>query len=420
MKIMKKICISILILGAAWLVSCQDADVIKPYGSTEKPKTVAVTDVVNGYGRSVIYYKLPDDNNLHYVKAVFTPRPGEQAEVNASFLTDSLVLSGFKEAGNCKVELYSVSYGGTYSDPVTVTVSPDIPPYQLAVQTLNCAEGFGGITVESKNPTEANLIMTVTKLDEDGAWKEISTRYTSAADVRFSVRGQDAVPSTFRVTVKDRWGSSMTSEDINLTPILEIECDKTRITGIYGLPGDNTTQHTSAGTGGIYAAFDGIVGSNLKQDFQPSWHTAPNSGMPQHFTFDMGGVYVFSRLLYHPRHIYTNGHPRRFEIYGAMELNPDPDRELYDVNGVLDPYWTLLETFESHRPSGSTVPASSEPLTTDDQNIYYTGEEFEFPVNVPPVRYVRYRTLETWGSVTYVEIVELTFFGTEITSDGGD
>lgn len=419
MKIMKKICFSILILGAAWLVSCQDADVIKPYGSTEKPKKVAVTDVVNSYGRSVIYYNLPDDNNLHYVKAVFTPRPGEQAEVNASFLTDSLVLSGFKEAGNCKVELYSISYGGTYSDPVTVTVSPDIPPYQLAVQTLDCEEGFGGLTVKSKNPTEANLIVTVTKLDEDGAWKEVSTKYTSAADVKFSVRGQDAVPSTFRVTVKDRWGSSMTSEDINLTPILEIECDKTRIKGVYGLPGDNSTQHSAVPNGGIWAAFDGVISATYNQDFSPSWHTAPNTGMPQHFTFDMGGVYVFSRMVWNPRHVYSNGHPRRFEIYGAMELNPDPDRELYDADGELDPYWTLLETFESHRPSGATVPASTEPLTTDDQNVYFVGEEFEFPTDVPPVRYVRFRTLETWGSVTYIECCEMTLFGTEIT-DGGE
>ena len=115
--------------------------------------------------------------------------------------------------------------------------------------------------------------------------------------------------------------------------------------------------------------------------------------------------------------MFYNGHPRRFEVYGALELNPDPDRELYDADGVLDPYWTLLGSFESFRPTGEIVPTTIVPLTEDEKNLNLYGEEFEFSLDVEPARYVRYRTLETWGSVTYVECDEISFFGVEVSAE---
>lgn len=407
----------VIAIMAACVTSCGEADVIKPYGSTEMPGKVSVTQVVNGLGRSVVYYKLPDDTNLHYVKAVYQPRPGVESEVNASFLTDSLVLTGFQSSGNYDVKLYSISYGDVWSEPATVTVTPDTPPYQYALQTLEVAEGFGGLTVRAENPTESNLVVTVFKQNEAGQWDELVTRYTQAENIAFAVRGQEPTPSMFKVNIKDRWGSEATSEEYGLTPILEIECDKTKMVGVTHLKGDQTVQHATAGVGGLYAAFDGVVPTTFDQDFRPSWHTAPNTGIPQHFTIDLGATYIFSRLVWWPRHVFYNGHPRRFEVYGALELNPDPDRELYDADGVLDPYWTLLGSFESFRPTGEIVPTTIVPLTEDEKNLNLYGEEFEFSLDVVPARYVRYRTLETWGSVTYVECDEISFFGVEVSAE---
>ena len=173
---MKKLII--ISLAATAMLSCKEFKDIGPHGSTAIPGKVTVTEVVNDYGKSIIYYNLPDDSNLHYIKAIYSPRPGETAEANASFMTDSLIVDGFKEAKDYTVELVSVSYGNTWSDPVKVTVSPSTPPYQLCVEEMNLTECFGGLTVATENPTKANLDFIVYKMGEDGTWKDVDTRYS--------------------------------------------------------------------------------------------------------------------------------------------------------------------------------------------------------------------------------------------------
>ncbi len=398
--------LSILLLGViTMLSSCVDADVIKPHGSTNVPGKVTVTEVVNRSGMSVIYYKLPDDTNLQYVKAIYSPRPGVTSEVNASFFTDSLILNGFKEAGSYPVELYSISYGGARSDAVRTVVDPETPPYQTAVAGLDLEPTFGGVHVAMDNPTQSNLVITVSKQDETGQWVDLQTRYTSQARILFSVRGQEAVPANFKVTVKDRWGSSCESGECPITPIFEELCDKSLFKELR-LTGDTNEQHV---TGGMYSIWDNIWSSSNVD--QPAFHTKPNTPIPQHVSFDMGATYDLSRFVFHPRHLFYNGHPRTFEIYGSVELNPDEDVELFDADGNLDPYWYLLGSFESTRPSGITVPSSEIANTTEDLAIWTTGQEFEFDFGIREARYIRFRTTSTWSGVTYVEIPEIDFYG---------
>ena len=387
------------------LASCENADVIKPRGSTAVPGKVTVTEVVNGSGSSVIYYQLPDDNNLQYVKAVYSPRPGVTSVVNASFLTDSLVLSGFNEAKDYTVELYSVSYGGTCSDPVKTTVSPETPPYQVVAAQLACEATFGGVYISFDNPTHSNLTVTLSKLGEDGEWSEVQTNYVSLPQVAYSVRGMEAVPSSFKVKVKDRWGSSCESTEFMVTPLFESLCDKSKFAELR-LAGDTNENHIP---GGIYSIWDNQW--NSTDEDQLAFHTKPNTPIPQHVSFDMGAVYNLSRLVFHPRHLFYNGHPRTFEIYGSVELNPDPDVELFDLDGNLDPYWYLLGSFESTRPSGYTVPSSQIANTTEDKEVWVTGQEFEFTPGSREARYLRFRTTSTWGNVSYVEIPEIDFYG---------
>lgn len=406
--IMKKI-ILIISLAVASLSSCKEDKDIGPHGSTEIPGVVTIRDVVNDYGQSIIYYNLPDDNNLHYVKAIYSPRPGETAEVNASFMTDSLIVNGFEDAKEYTVELVSVSYGNSRSEPVTVTVSPNTPPYQLCIAELRLSECFGGLTVTTKNPTKANLDFIVSKKQDDGTWEEVDTKYLSDAAIRYSVRGQEAVPSTFKMTVRDRWGNSCESLEHNLTPWYETELDKTKIKALT-LAGDAVI-HPNL-TKGVPGCFDGLLPANFDEDYTGGcYHTVVGTPMPSVFSFDMGQRCRFSRMIWFPRHILKAGHPRTMEIYGAISLNPDATRPLYDENGVLDPYWTLLATFESKRPSGETVNSLVSPLTDEERQLMFVGEEFEFPDGVPAARYVRVRTIETWGKQSYVECNEITLFG---------
>ena len=102
-------------------------------------------------------------------------------------------------------------------------------------------------------------------------------------------------------------------------------------------------------------------------------------------------------------------------MYGALELNPDSSRPLYDSDGVLDPYWTLLGTFENKRESGTTENAVAVALSETEKSNYATaqGREFFFSDPYPVARYIRIRTLMTWGNSQQCSMNEMTLYGQE-------
>lgn len=93
------------------------------------------------------------------------------------------------------------------------------------------------------------------------------------------------------------------------------------------------------------------------------------------------------------------GHPKHFEIWGSTSPNPD---------GSFDDSWVLLSEYESVKPSGGGV---NDALTAEDQEAAKNGENFIIPDNAPAVRYIRFRTNDTWGNTRYMHLHELTFFG---------
>ena len=396
---------AVLLLGMS---ACKSADVIKPLGASVVPAQVTITDVVNRSGQAIIYYDLPNDKNLKYVKAVFTPREGDEMSVNASYFTDSLIVNGFKEAGEYEVYLYSVSFGENYSEPVKVKVNPETPPYQLVAQTLKCVQSFGGVNVSYENPTKADLSVSVEKLESDGTWSEVNTNYSSVDKVTFSARGQEPVPSTFRVAVSNHWGDVAYSQNYDITPLYETLCDKSMFKGM--VLGGDIWEITSWGGASNYnsleCAFDGSYSRSA-----PIFQTKSTGTVPLSWSLDLGQEYVLSRYKFYACQGFKAGHPKTFEIYGAKELNPDPSVELVDAFGNVDPYFTLLGKFESFRPSGITVSASVEPRTAEDQLLINNGEEFEFPMGLPAVRYVRIRVTSTWDKVQYIEVPEIDLFG---------
>ena len=52
-----------------------------------------------------------------------------------------------------------------------------------------------------------------------------------------------------------------------------------------------------------------------------------------------------------------------------------------------------------------------DPLTDEERQLMFVGEEYEFPDDAAAARYFRVRTIETWGKQAYVECNELTLFG---------
>ena len=383
------------------LAACADnVDLNEPTGSTTPPSQVLNATVKNLPGAAIIYYDLPDDQNLKYVRASYKV-DNMIRTVNDSFYTDSLVVEGFPTKGEYDVELYSVSYGEAVSTPLVVKVSPDTPPYQKVRGTLISAETFGGIKVNFDNPEKAKLGLGVIKKQAEGIWTQVYMHYTEAKGGDFYVRGLDAVTTDFGIFVRDRWGHLSDTLYVTETPLYEEQCDKSLFRKM-ALPTDSYECHSwNEVTKGndMTRLWDGIT------DTDPCFQTKTTTVMPQWFTFDMGEKYKLSRFVmvsrYYPGkygNTFKAGHPKHFELWGSNDPNPD---------GSFDDSWVLSE-YESVKPSGGGV---NDALTTEDQEAAKNGENFIIPDNAPAVRYIRFKTNDTWGKTRYMHLHELTFFG---------
>ena len=164
------------------------------------------------------------------------------------------------------------------------------------------------------------------------------------------------------------------------------------------LPTDTYEAHASASYT-LERLWDDVWGTS------EAFHTKPNTGIPQWFTFDMGQTARLSRFKFHHRYAsssgtaadgaYSAGDPQILEVYGSN--NPASD-------GSWDS-WTLLGQFESVKPSGDAKWTSE-----DIQFAVFDGEDFEFE-DIGVYRYLRFKILKNWGGVTYIYIAELTFWG---------
>lgn len=398
-----------------FLVSCEEgADVNEPRGSVIPPAQVSNIVVRNTQGGAIIYYDRPDDNNLKYIKAVYTTDDGVQFDANASFYTDSILVSGFGQAGNYDVRLYSVSYGEIYSEPVIVPVSPLTPPYLAAAEELTIMPTFGGVRILTENETGAKLSIGTYRKNTDGEWQEIGMYYTTASKIDFAFRGQESVEAEFGIQIRDRWGHLSEIKSFTATPWYEEECNKDLfksdpiLTDTYEMHKWGTSTPTK---------FENLWDREILLNNSKCFHTKPTAPMPQHFTIDLGREYLLSRFIVHGRgnaiaagassdtwtHLFASGHPKTFELWGST----NPNRE----TGEFDDSWFKIGTFVILRADGTTTLQSVSPLTDEDKALLVAGHEFIVPDGTPKLRWIRFRTLNTYGSVNAVMLDELTFFG---------
>ncbi len=380
------------------LASCSDEKYIGPIDNDTAPGSLTGVTVTPLPGAARITYELPDDKSLRYVKAVYEIRPGVEKETKSSKYTDELFVDGFPEIKPYQVKLTTVSNGEKESEPQVIEVTPLLSPLKEAYNSLIFNETFGGVTINFENSGAASLAVTIIT-DSAGTVKEVDTYYTQSIQGSYSVRGFPAEPTTFGAVIRDRWGNYSDTITQTLTPVFEEYISKEHFAE-YNLPTDTYEPHISQGQ--LYQLWDE---RRSPTGGHGVFHTKPGSGMPQWFTFDMGRVALLSRYkLYHRGGqgsdvwAYDHGSPRRWEVWGTAET-PDP-------SGGWD-NWIKLMDCNSYKPSGDG------PITSED--LYYAtdaGEDFEFPVDIPPVRYLRFKILETWGYLDYIYISELSFWGT--------
>lgn len=397
----------LLILLICSFISCDErnADENDPMGSTVAPKQVTDVTVENFEGGAIIRYKLPDDLNMKYLRASYTLQGSTEYNVNVSYYVDSVVVDGFPEAKEYEVKLYSVSHGETASEPVLVTVKPNTPVYKIIGESIKPHLYFGGLRVEFEGNDRNNPVSMGFLKKQDGIWRQVDTHYTTSKQGDFYLFNQESVESDFGIFVMDRWGNISDTTYISGSPWYEEECNKNLFRHL-ALPTDTYICHTWGGASvgnHITALWNGLT------DQYPMFQSKIGSKLPQWFTIDLGEEYNLSRVVLHPKffapqdysYLFKNGHIKTFELWGSTDPNTD---------GSWDDSWYKLGDFESVKPSGNPANVAA---NDEDKAIVKTGEIFLFPADIPVTRYVRLKSVSVWGTVDYVYLNEVTFYGSK-------
>ena len=384
------------------LLACVDDSAHGPYGSDNiPPGMVTIDDVINTPGGAINYFTPPTDEDLLYVKASFSDENQIDREVIVSSVIDSLNIVGFAEQGDYPVEVVAVDRGENESEAVVINISPLEAPIHAILNSMVGSQDFGGINIAYQNPTRAEVALNMSTIDEDGNIVFRESFYTSQADSYYSFRGYDPIPTVFIIYVEDKWGNQTATRSFEITPLEDIFLDKA-FWAIESMPGDESFSE---------------YGFTANQIWDGYWSNQWNCGhtnflpLPHQLTLDLGQIAKLNRFKLYQRggsELYKHGNPKRFELYGRLNLDNLP---IYDPDDPGDG-WIFIGYFESFKPSG--LPPGSN--TAEDYEFQDNGEDFvfDFEAQQHEIRFIRFVNIESWNNQMVTVIGELSFWGSLI------
>lgn len=384
------------ILMTLSMVSCDQNNLEPLENNSTPPGQVENVSVENLPGKAKITYTLPSNQDLLYVKAVYTLASGKKMEVKSSYYNNSLEVEGFANEADYDVELYSVNRSETVSKPVVVKIHPLESPIWDVFRSLDVKAAFAGIRVDAQNPNRHDLSILVMEKNKLGDWVvDTKSIYTSTDMISKTLRSYTVEEHNYAITIRDRWLNTTDTLFTTITPLLELSIPKSGYKH-FPLPGD-TPSHSTAVPSGMW---DGNI-----MDW-PKVYLSQGSAPGQHVvTIDTGVLAKMSRIViwdypeyYLGRSYYYIGDLKEFEIYGSANPNPD---------GSLDETWVKLGSYNAVKPSGLPYGQQSD----EDYQTALAGFSWEFDVNAPKVRYLRIKSLKNWAGIGSMAIGEIQVYG---------
>lgn len=381
----------IILVFIGIIFSSCESEINKPLKTDDAvPPQVTNVKVENLPGAAKITYALPNDPNVLCVLVTYMLPNGQEMRTKSSVYKSYVELEGFSVDKEYTVYLYTVSRAEVVSEPVEVKIHPTKAPIRFINETLNIIATFGGINLKFENPLALEFVLHTHYKDSTNTWTEYDRYYSDAREVSYSVRGLENTPTEFRVFFTDKWQNSTDTTYVELTPLFEEIFDKTIWKDAALADDSNVARYgplSELWTPGTNTYF--FIKSDMPGLVLPNW-----------WTIDLGKKYQFGRMLVNnvshaDTWMYARGTPEVFEIWGANEKTTDWNK------------WTLLGEFNCVKPSG--LPLGQVNQADRDQCL--AGDSYDFEASAESYRYVRFKTVKTFGNIPDVYLLELTFYG---------
>lgn len=378
-----------------FLLSCKEEYIGQYPVDSIPPQKISNPVVTNLKGGAAIKYDLPEDKDLLYVKAQYTLPNGEQKEKLASAFVNEMTIKGFAKSAKTTVRLVTIDRSQNESAPVEVEIEPLSSPIFDIYESLSVIAAFGGIKLTWDNPDKESIVVGILAKNEENSFESIENFYTTVDKGVGAIRGLESEETKFGIFIRDIYNNYTDTLFKTLTPWEESELDKKLFRGMALCSSFTLSPWGSP----ITKLWDG-------QTITEEIYYVNTTTIRIFFTMDLGVSTKLSRFKFWGRNnwYFNLHHPKEIEIWGTN----DP----VIANGDLCSWdgWELLLACTSEKPSGPE-PLAFANLSTEDLALARGGEEFEFPLEVPSVRYIRFRTLRTWTDSNSSFMGELTFWG---------
>src|SRR5690554_315110 len=377
-KMMKILKLSGYILALVLFFSCEE-EKHTPLFPGEAPSPVSQYTVENLPGAAKINFKLTDPRTA-YMKAIYTLKGGLVREAKASKFDDHLMVDGFSEAQEYSVAIYAVGDDEQESEPVHVTVSPDTPPYRAVLANMSVTPDWGGGKLKGANQTSSSLMIGVLRKNPaTNEWEDVEVFFTEGQSFDFNFREQEPVETEFGIYTRDQWQNFSDTAVFKFEPWEEIKLplSHNNLAHFIVMPGDAIGQASY----GLRKLFDGLKGSWVNGYYSVNDGTP----FPKTITIDLLDTYQLSRFKYwqNSNLYYQSANAKHIRIWGQTELSED-----YST-------WYLLGEWDDWRPSGRPPSTGNSGLTEEDLFAADNGNDFDFPLETPPVRYIRIEAVTT-------------------------
>ena len=399
---MKNISIyTILLCFGMVFTSCEEEERGPLIGDSTPPGKITEVVVTNLAGGAKIEYEIPKDEDALMVEATYHLDNGREVTSKSSIFKNYVMVEGLREVKPQDVKLVVLDRSNNKSEPVSVTITPETAPVDKLFSSFELVEDFGGVRLKYNNEEKISAELLLYAKDEKGNLVYSQSTFISDDQRQHhTFRGFPPMSKGFGVAAIDRWDNVTETYEKEVTPLEEVFLSIENFGDVF-LDGDERD------------AF-GWIKSNLWNGSidGSGYHTAqgnPGAIVPPYtegyhmFTMDLGVKAKLSRFKFWQRRggwEFTHGNPRYFEVWGIDEIPAD--------NGTSFEGWTkLIEDGEVVKPSGGPLGSNS----AEDQAQAAKGEEFEFPIDAPAVRYIRFVNKESWSTGKFMHIMEVNFWG---------
>jgi hypothetical protein len=368
------------------------------------PGPVSEVMVTNLPGGAKISYTIPDDEDALLVEAIYKLDNGKQVTSKSSIFKDFVLVEGLRKVQPQEVALVTVDRSNNRSQPVIVSITPETAPIDKLFSSFELVEDFGGVRLYFNNEDKIAAEILLYAADEKGNLVYSQSAFISDDQrSRQTFREFPPVPNKFGVSAIDRWNNVTEILEAERTPLEEIKLDIWKFKEMF-LTGDEPN------CCGWVMPF--LWNERIADPGFHTTHIAPGSIVPPYtekyhiFTMDLGVKAKLSRFKFWQRQradkdgLYSHGNPRYFEVWGIDEIPADKGASLEG--------WTkLIENGEVVKPSGAPAGTNS----AEDLAKAASGEEYDFPIEAPPVRYIRFVNLQNWAGTKFMFLTELNFWG---------